>query len=532
LRWDVFTPTYEVKDRLSFFDPNGVNPSAGGLKGRLAFAGDKYGEASYGARFPEETWYRGFAPRVGIAWSLSPRTVIRSGYGIFFTQNYYPGWGGGGNLEGFNTTATFWPALNGLEPAMVLNKGFPQNFQKPPYIDPGYRNGRGIMYRPVEANRRPYSQQWNFTVERELPASVLLSLAYVGSKGTRLPSQILPANALDPKLLALGGRLNKEFGPEDEVMEGVNRPYPGWAGQMLEAGCSPSVAQALLPFPQYCSYLYAINENAGSSTYHSFQAKAERRFRSGTYVLASYTWSKLISDVQSTNPFTGLWNGVVGIMSPYERKRNKGLSVDDVAHVVSGALVFDLPFGKGKRFGLGASGAANLLIGGWSLNLIQRYNTGLPLLFRNWQNCTLPPHFQISCIPGVLKGRNPLLQDVNRIDVTKPLYDATAFEEVGTVGGAYYYGVGSRTTNLRGPRFLNTDFSIVKNVPFSIGDLRLNAQLRGEFFNIWNAHYFTTSGAQGDGGAFERSVGSPSFGMWNGAVTTPRNVQLTLRVTF
>jgi hypothetical protein len=532
IRWDVFTPSYETKNRLSFFDPDGQNPSAGNRPGRLAFAGNDYGAASYGKKYPEQTWYGGWAPRLGIAWTLTPKTVIRTGYGIFLTQNYYPNWGGGGNLDGFNTNASFGSGLNGLEPAMILNQGFPQNFQKPPYIDPGYRNGRGTMYRPKDANRRPYTQQWNFTIERELPSNILLSLGYVGNKGTRLPSALLPINALSPSLLSLGGKLNTVFEEGDTVVEGVRVPYDGWVQQLNDAGCTPTVAQALLPYPQYCDKFTGMNEVAGNSTYHSFQAKVEKRFSAGMYMLLSYSWSRLLTDVQSTNPDANTWGGAVGVISPFERQRNKGLAQDDVPHVFSGAFVYDLPFGKGKRFGASAGGVANGFIGGWSVNLIQKMSSGIPLYFRNYDACTVPGQFRLGCIPGVLTGKDALLQDMGNVDVNRPAFDKSAFEEVGTIGGKYYYGVGSRITNLRQSHFMNTDFSVVKNIPFNISDFPMNVQLRGEFFNLWNAHYFNSSGAQGDGGPFERNVGSPNFGMWNGTVTGPRSVQLTLRVTF
>jgi hypothetical protein len=533
IRWDVFTPTYEKNNQLSFFDPDGVNPSAGGLKGRLAFAGDDYGAASYGEKYSEKVWYGGWAPRLGIAWTVTPKTVIRTGYGIFITQNYYPGWGGGGNLDGFNTNASFGSTLNGLEPAMILGNGFPQNFQKPPFIDAGFRNGRGTLYRPVDANRRPYTQQWNLTVERELPSNVLLSLGYVGNKGTRLPTAMLPINALNPSLLSMGGKLGTTFQEGQLVAEGVRAPYAGWVSQLNAAGCNPTVAQALLPFPQYCDQFTGQNEIAGNSTYHSLQTKVEKRFSSGMYLLASYTWGKILTDAHSTNPGASTWNGATGVISPFERKRNKGLAADDVAHVFSAAFVYDLPFGKGRRFGSGASGFANGIIGGWSINVIQKISSGTPWQFRNGDNCTVPGQFRLGCIPGVLSGKDAIIQDMGDIDVNKPVFDKSAFEQVGTVGGQYYYGVGSRITSLRGPGFKNTDFSVVKNIPFNVSDFPMNVQLRGEFFNLWNAHYFSSScNANSPCGRFSSNVGSPNFGMWDGSTTGPRNIQLTLRVTF
>ncbi|MBC8167410.1 MAG: carboxypeptidase regulatory-like domain-containing protein [Bryobacteraceae bacterium] len=531
LRWDMFTPSYEADNRFSFFDPDGVNPAAGGLKGRVAFAGSDNGPASYGARFPEETWKKGFAPRIGIAWGLDSKTVVRTGYGIFYTQNYYPGWGGGVSLDGYNTSASFSNTLGGIEPAFILSQGFPQNFPKPPTLDAGVRNGRSALYRPKDANRRPYSQMWNLTIERQLPGSTLASIAYVATKGTRLPSAIIPINALPLQYLASGPTLRDEFQPGQAELGGVRAPYAGWAQQLRDAGCAPSVAQALLPYPQYCDGLRGLNENAGNSTYHSFQAKLEKRFSQGLYTLMSYTWSRLITDVQSTNPDANTGGGAVGIFSPFERQRNKSLAQDDVPHVFSAAVVYELPAGRGKRWNP-SNAALSTFLGGWSVNLIQKLQSGTPLFFRVRDTCNIPSQFRMGCVPAVLNGKNPLAQDVGSIDVNKVLFDRSAFEPLDAFSSGFYRGVGSRVTNFRGPGFSNTDFSVVKNVPFSVRDRIFNLQIRGEFFNVWNEHHFTTSAGQGDNGAFNRDLSSPEFGKWTGAVTTPRNIQLTARFTF
>ena len=125
LRWDYYSPSSEKYDRLSFFDPTGANPGAGGLPGRLAFAGDAYGAASYGDRYPEKDWYGGFAPRLGAVYSINDKTVLRAGWGIFYTQAFYPGWGGGMSQDGFSNNPSVNTCLGGIQPAMYLDQGFP-----------------------------------------------------------------------------------------------------------------------------------------------------------------------------------------------------------------------------------------------------------------------------------------------------------------------------------------------------------------------------------------------------------------------
>src|SRR5207249_2955879 len=203
-------------------------------------------------------------------------------------------WGGGIAQDGFNINQSFSSSNGGITPAFILSQGFPQNFQRPPFIDSSYRNGQSLTYRPFEANRRAYSQQWNLTIEHQWSKDFFTSTAYVGTKGTRLPSSVAPLNALDPKYLtSLGQKLYDEFQPGQTELDGVPIPYAGWTEQMT--GCSPSVAQALLPYPQYCSALQGLNETHGKSTYHSLQAKLEKRFSGGTFLLVSYTFSKLLT---------------------------------------------------------------------------------------------------------------------------------------------------------------------------------------------------------------------------------------------
>jgi hypothetical protein len=251
LRWDVFTPSVEANNQTSFFDPTGANPGAGGRPGRLAFAGTKWGAASYGSDAPEKTYYKAFGPRVGLAYALTPETVVRAGYGIFYEQAYYPGWNGGIATDGFNETVTFNSTLGGIQPAFLLQNGLPQNFTQPPFIDSSFLNGQNAPnYRPVDANRRPYTQQWNFTIERQVGKNVRVTAAYIGNKGTRLLSQVSAINALNPSLLSMGNRLNDQFAPGQTTLDGVSIPYAGWVQQMT--GCAPTVAQALLPYPQYC----------------------------------------------------------------------------------------------------------------------------------------------------------------------------------------------------------------------------------------------------------------------------------------
>jgi hypothetical protein len=525
LRWDYYSPSSEKYDRFSFFDQVGPNPGAGGRPGRLAFAGDSYGEASYGARYPEEDFYGGFAPRLGAVYSLNQKTVLRSGWGIFYTQAFYPGWGGGISQDGFSTTPSFDTTLGGIQPAFFLEQGLPQNFEPPPLIQTDYRNGQGILYRPVDANKRPYSHQWNITVDRELGRDVSLSVGYVGSAGRRLPSSIDPLNALDPRLLSMGDALYDEFTPGMTSLNGVPLPYSGWVEQMT--GCAPSVAQALRPFPQYCDDLQGMNENHGSSMYNSLQIKLEKRFSDGIYGLVSYTLSKTTSS-GSDNTQRGAVadSGAQGVISPFERDRNDAIAATDTPHVLSAAFVYELPLGLGKPY-LSRGGLTNALVGGWQVSTIFKYSSGLPMYFRSGF-CNVPDAFRVACIPQIVNPDAVFAQDKGSFDPARgPLFNKDAFEPIDSFN--FYYGRGNRIEEtVRGFGYHNQDLSFIKNTRMA-GNT--NVQFRFEIFNLWNWHMFSNPGQFG-GLAFDNDLASASFGEWNGSITDPRTMQVAVRFEF
>jgi hypothetical protein len=363
-------------------------------------------------------------------------------------------------------------------------------------------------------------------LDRELAKGFMVGLAYVGSRATHLPSNNTPLNALDPKLLSLGSKLNEEFKPGQTSLYDVPLPYPGWREQMK--GCAPSLAQALLPYPQYCDRLQGLNETHGKSIYHSLQAKVEKRFSGGTFLLVSYTFSKLItSGADNVQRGNLIGSGASGVISPFEQSRNRALAVDDVTHLVSAALVYDLPFGKGRKY-LDQGGVANAVLGGWQLSSIFRYSTGIPFFFRLTGNaCNVPGQFRAGCIPAIKPGANPFAQDLSSFDPGKgPLFNKDAFEPVSAFN--FYYGTGARVTSYRGLGFHNHDLSLVKNT--SLGG-RMNLQLRIEAFNLWNWHIFGGSGEWGNQ-PFNPDLASPNFGKWGGGVSDPRHVQLAVRLEF
>ena len=526
VRWDQFSPTWETGDQMSFFS-FAPNPGAGNLPGSLAFAGNKWGDASAGVRYPEALWHGGFAPRVGVAYAVSDKTVVRAGYGLFYTQAFYPGWGGGVSLDGFNPSVAFNNSLGGYEPAFYMDSGFPA-YSKAPDISLTADNGKnGPSYRPAYANHLSNTQQWNLTIEHKFGQKGFASVAYVASKGTHLPSSMQPLNVLNPSLLSMGSELNAVFTPTTASLYGVSQPYSGWAQQLLNGSCAPTVAQALVPYPQFCGGLTGINENQGTSHYNSLQAKYGRNFASGLYMEANYTLSRLTTNAASTTQSAQAGYGAIGnIINPYQGSRNMSLSPDDIPNMVSVMAVYDLPFGKGKQL-LNNGGVLAHLAGGWTVASTMKFTSGMPLYFWDSSVCGLPGQFRAVCIPGI--SGQVLAQSWGGFDVNRPAFNASAFEPASAFNG-FYLGTGPRVSNVRGSPYRDVNLSLARR--FAIKE-RLNFEVRAEAFNVFNLHYFTCDGqAFGDCIPFNNDPSSASFGSWNGTVTQPRNIQLVGRITF
>jgi len=531
VHWEVDPPPFEANDHLSYFDPTVANPGAGNRPGALAFAGSGAGHS--GRRIPEDIWRAGVAPRIGVAYAANDRTVIRAGYGLFYDSANMPGWAGGVTQEGYNAQVNVAGSQDQTQAAFTLSSGFPLAPPTLPTLSSTFDNGGNMnsAYRPRTANRLPYAQQWNLTVERQFTARDYVTASYVGTKGTRLLSNIAPINVLDPKYLAMGAQLNDLF-TSDSPVDGVQAPFPGFATAMT--GCDPSVAQALLPFPQYCNLINGLNENRGSSTYHSFQLKAEHRASKGLWLLLSYTNSKLLTDADIGEPLS--W-ALPNFFSPYQVHRNKSLAIEDVPQVLSIAYSYELPFGRGKTW-LNNSSLLNWVVGGWKLNGVYRVQSGIPFQISS-SVCQVPPQAVKYCSPALLPGKSPFLQSPSDFDPTQPVLDVNAFEPVTSFNttNPYYTGAGPRVQNFRQPGFSDFDMGLGK--VFHISE-RFTFELRGDAFNLLNAHHFNSVGSYvqsyGNGNfgssAFNTDIASGIFGLWTGGVSSPRNIQVSGRISF
>jgi hypothetical protein len=501
LRWEVQSPFKDPLDRMSIMDPALPNPGAGNRPGAYAFAGSGAGRAGYSSL--AATKWKDFGPRLGFAYSLTRKTALRAGYGIYYWNvNRY---GIGYQATGFNTTASFSSADVGITPAFNWDDGFPQDFQKPPIISPTVQNGQNAT---VVLRERggvwPYTQQWNFTVEQQVSTTAALRVSYVGIKGTHLHSQdAVNWNQVRPELLSLGSLLNAQINSPQAQAAGIPEPFPGFRGLW---GSRATVAQALRPFPQYGGIGQAI-ATYGNSNYHSLQLFVQKRMSYGLEATFAYTFSKAIDDTRQ-------FSSGVGQQDYYNRRAERSIAAIDQPHIVTFSYVYELPFGPGHRFLSGAGGAAGKIVGGWSVSGIQSYKSGMPLSLSVTN--TLP------IFNGVLRP-NAVLGVPQRAPVGTGGFDpardrwinAAAF----TTPPAFTFGNTARYLgSIRTPMSLTESVAVLKNTPITE---RFNLQFRLEISNPSNRVVFSSPAT---------NLSAPSFGQIGGVAYNPRNIQMGLKL--
>ena len=495
VRYDYEGPRTERYNQLANFDFDATPPlTAPGLnlKGALAFVG--VGDNERGQWNPERN---NFAPRIGFAWSVSDKTVLRGGFGLFYAP-YVVGTGTGltpFGLAGFSANTTFVSSLDGVTPINFLRNPYPQGLRVPTgsSLGAGTLLGENIAF--VDRNiRMPYSEQWNLNVQREVPGNVLFEVAYVGSRGVKLNSD-RELNQLPDSALALGNALR----------DLVPNPFFGQITSGALSANRISRAQLLRPFPHFLSVV-ETNATWGASSYHSLQVKAERRFRDGFSLLVSYSFSKLIDDV--TGAFAGEAISGTLFQNFNNLRAERSISALDVPQRLVTSFIWELPFGPGKKYL--SKGFASKLLGGWQADGIVTISDGNILGITAQNNQTFS---QGGNQRPNWTGVDPTLSDPT-ID---KWFDTSVFSQP----VQYAFGNAPRTiSSLRSDGVRNIDFSVIKNT--KIGE-RVNTQFRAEFFNAFNTPRF---------GVPNTTFGNSNFGVVSNTINSARVIQVALKVLF
>ena len=349
-RWEVIPPFYEVTGRMSEVDLNKLNPAAGNRKGALNFT-----------KQVNDTYWKVLSPRLGLAYRVNDKMVVRGGYAIMNTPPIANGWGYGGFLYGYNATVNV-PAVGSInDPALYLQDPFPTLKAPLPNTDPTSANFTDVTTTARDANRPGYTQNYNITIQYQLPAETVVEAAYIGNKGTRMwgGSAFAEMNALPAKLLSLGDVLNDPVSQHPEYI-----PYAGFP-------TSNSVAQALRPYPQYYGVQERFPYNTNSN-YNSLQITVTRHATKNLGFLAAYTWSKTLNYVDSLGP--AAWG--TNPQDFFNRGLDRSVAGFNQPHNFKLTWVYETPFGKGRRYDLHW---ANAILGGWQVSAIHNYATGFPI---------------------------------------------------------------------------------------------------------------------------------------------------------
>ena len=442
LRWDYFPPFHEVLNRWSFLNPNLTNAVTGN-KGELQFAGNYGGPGvSCGCTTPVSTYMKNFGPRIGFSYSVTPRTVIRGGYGLIYSLGGgvggRQGAGNGTGQTGFNVNATT-PAeqTSGINagPSYYLNNStYFQNiglantaYGGPGYVLPtpppitaasqtlqtgNYINSSGsfvtassVSYAdPYLSGRAPEFSLFNFGIQQALTNTLTLTMNYAGTQSHFLAPSGSNARGywvdqLNPVYLAALGGVADSTGKSpvltavatpanvaivQKAMSGYTLPYASISGSATKA----TIAQTLLAFPQYSGITDEWGENVANLSYNSAQISLNQTPWHGLSYTINYTWSKNIGDDGTFRSGFAIPGAAVDGGRSYPQDRiERSLSLVDTPQNVAAFGVWELPFGRGKI------GGDNFLVrtiaGGWQLSSIYTFASGTPLAI-TYGGCTAP----------------------------------------------------------------------------------------------------------------------------------------------
>jgi Carboxypeptidase regulatory-like domain len=505
LAWDITNPITEVDGRMANYDittnqllvagQNGVSQSAGVQKNWTAFE-----------------------PRVGMAWKLlgSDKTVLRAGYAIYHDSAWSMGAQGlwqnppffaEGDLLGFaqqsgitfGTTPVGCPSTtsycasipNGNAVTGASINAFPI-YTTPPNLSTFTGT---LFYQPTNFKLAKV-QQFNVNMERQIPGNIVLTVGYAGARGDHI---LVAGNNINTNSLLSGNGIGPTAcGTVTSYTLGCNADGSPYVSPI-------AVGNAVLEFG-----------DLGKTTYDSLQIKAETKTpKYGLYALIGYTYSKTYDN--------GLTDGLGSLLSapyfplPNWQKLDWALSQINLNNSFTASVIYDLPFGRGKRFGNDWNNITNSILGGWQVTVIEKITSGFP-----------DPLIDSSNQSGVTFNNGGNGNNFNRPDQVAGcnVYSASHSQQQyinascfvapppGQLGNA-------NRASVYGPDFVNTDFSVIKQFALPWESMGLN--FRAEFFNLFNHAQF---------GLPVNDINAPGFGSVNSTVNNPRVIQFGLKLTF
>jgi outer membrane receptor protein involved in Fe transport len=462
LRWDYRTVPFEQDNKMFWFDR--ANPRGGlcyadknlgsadvpGLGGPIAPDGNGFYRFC-GRNNPAAASKKPFAPRIGFAYRLGDKTVVRGGYGIFFDSAETREIDDSGDIYPFVVRASPGPTTDPTLPKLTDNM-FPAVplHQVVPRPDGSYVDGSQFFAVIIsEFPRNPYVQQWSLSVQRELAKNTTLEVNYVGNKGTHLLNRTNYGQGLAPANPALCDPLTGGDPTTGDCPVAARRPF-----------ANITSANGFLG-----------SQWNGYSNYNAGNVKLERR-SSSIALVAVYTWAKSLDD-KSAAAGVGSTNAFAGHMNEHDPALDYGRSDFDVNHRFVTSLVYQLPVGRGRHFGANMNRAADLAVGGWQVTAITTFQKGFPYSILAADKLNLLTTFtqRANLVPGCDPNsgfHKSITEYFNTACFVQPL--------------AGQFGNSGRDI-LRGPGINNWDMGIGKDFKFTE---RVAFQFRAEAFNLFN----------------------------------------------
>ncbi len=500
LRYEIFTTVKEGRDEEGTFDfaSQSIIVPKGQTMQLTPTLGASIPVRAIGSRGLISPDLNNFAPRVGLAYKITDKLVLRSGYGIFYGgqepgpySNPSPGFNPPFfSIQSFNQPCFVLSANPGTDCSIPnfnrLQNGFPANSLSDPNTP--------LLYSIDPKLRTPYNQQWHFGFQYQLPASTLLDISYGASRGLHL----------------FGFYNGNEAVPtaDQTAPTGPRRPV-NTCNTTLLPNCDPSV---------FDTTIFTFRSNAVSN-YHSLQMRLEKRFTHGLQFSAAYTYSHALDDASSASlgsQASGDFRDQTNPLLEY------GNSDFDIRQRFVFSYFYELPFGKGKAFGGNASGALNQIIANWQVAGIITASTGNYLSAID--SSTNIANSDGGGVVATVTRPNRVGDPNGKPCAAGALFNTCAFA-TNTVLGTF----GNAGRNIiRAPGFQNWDFSVFKSFPVNE---KYRFEFRGEFFNIWNHTNLLFAPASDLFSTPATDLGLPTFG-FAAAARDPRFIQLALKFYF
>jgi hypothetical protein len=491
VRWEIQKARTERYNAQAYFDTTVTNPvgqtvGLPNLQGGIRFIDSDN-------RTPYDTPFKDLAPRVGIAYRITDKFVARAGYGISYMKSVNIYLSNPSN-DGFTVSTPWVTSLDGGRTVKdYWANVFPQGVTRPPGSKNGLLQQLGLgVSEFIRSRPTPYLQGYSLDLQYQFDPSTVAEVGYAGSQGRKLLGPNYEANQLPESLMSMGNAL----------LASVPNPFYGVITSGDLSGATVQRGQLLRPYPQYTSVGMLILPMT-SSSFNALNVKLTRRFAAGLTMMASYQFSKSIDNASE--------EGSSRIRNAYNYSLERSISGHDFPHSVVLNYRYEIPVGKGKALGGSLPPVLEAILGEWSVSGIYTYTAGVPLTFSATDNT----------YAFGTKNQYPNISDRQLLKVDNP--DRFAWFNKSALGtpANFTFGNAARyVSEVRTDSTNSMDLSIAKTFPIWEN---VKLQFRAEAYNAFNRNQFGTP---------TTNIASTTVGQVSSSRSTPRNIQLALRLTF